>query len=250
MDVDRWNALLREDGELMADTAGRGDLDAPVPPCPGWTVRDAVLHTAEVYQHKIAAMRQGVRPDPWPPDFSGREPVAFLRESLEELLGELTTRDPASPAWTWWPPDQTVRFWSRRMAQETAVHRVDVQSAFNAVTPVDDELAVDGVDEVLELMLSGDWSDVPAEEWGAVSPEAGAGKTVAIRTRDRLWRVSLHPNRIDLARETGHSDAVVSGEPSELLLWLWGRRPRSAVRAEGDEEALTALRDRLALATQ
>ena len=251
MDVDRWNALLHQDGVLLADTAERGDLAAAVPPCPGWTVRDVVMHTAEVYQHKIACMRRGARPDPWPPDFSARDPVPFLRESLAELLGELTSRDPDSPTYTWWPADQTVRFWSRRMAQETAVHRVDVQSAFGQVTPVDDELAVDGIDEVLERFLCDDWSDVPPGFWRDISPEAGAGKAVTIRTADRSWRVTLHPDRIDLARDDrGDSDAMVTGEPSELLLWLWGRRPLSAVRADGDAPALTALRDRLMLATQ
>jgi len=46
------------------------------------------------------------------------------------------------------------------------------------------------------------------------------------------------------------SDAVVSGEPSELLLWLWGRRPDSAVQREGDEELLAAFRERLRVVTQ
>ena len=55
----------------------------------------------------------------------------------------------------------------------------------------------------------------------------------------------------------GHSDrdrvtshATVSGEPSELLLWLWGRRPLSAVTVEGDEAVIAELRERLSLATQ
>jgi hypothetical protein len=43
---------------------------------------------------------------------------------------------------------------------------------------------------------------------------------------------------------------VVSGEPSELLLWLWGRRPDSAVQREGDHELLAAFRERLRVVTQ
>ena len=46
------------------------------------------------------------------------------------------------------------------MAQETAVHRVDVESGFDAVTPVDDELAVDGIDEVLDWFLAYQAEDV------------------------------------------------------------------------------------------
>jgi hypothetical protein len=42
----------------------------------------------------------------------------------------------------------------------------------------------------------------------------------------------------------------VSGEPSELLLWLWGRRPDSAVVLEGDGELLSGFRARLKVVTQ
>jgi hypothetical protein len=39
---------VRADGERLAAVAERG-LDPPVPSCPGWTVRDVVGHTAEVF---------------------------------------------------------------------------------------------------------------------------------------------------------------------------------------------------------
>ena len=53
-----------------------------------------------------------------------------------------------------------------------------------------------------------------------------------------------------LSREPGAAGAVVSGEPSELLLWLWGRRPDTAVTLEGDSELLAAFRARLKIVTQ
>ena len=248
---------LRNDGQLLADTAAAGSLQTDVPPCPGWTVRDAVEHTAAVYQHKISCMRLGRRPESheWPhaadPD---EEPVAWFRRSLGEVLGELTERGPQAPSYTWWPADQTVGFWYRRMAQETAVHRVDVQSAFDQVSPVDPALAVDGIDEVLKRFLGGDWSDLPEEEWAGIDPQAGAGRAVAVRTGDNCWRVRMEPDRIDIDIDidtsTEPADATVSGEPSELLLWLWRRRPDTAVTLEGDNEAVAALRDRLYVATQ
>jgi hypothetical protein len=43
---------------------------------------------------------------------------------------------------------------------------------------------------------------------------------------------------------------TASGEPSELLLWLWGRRPDSAVTLHGDPAAIAAWRALLARATQ
>ncbi len=170
--------------------------------------------------------------------------------SLDALLTELQERGPAAPAYTWWPSDQTVGFWYRRMAQEAAVHRVDVQDAFDAATPIDDELAVDGIDEVLDRFLGGDWSDEPPEEWGGVDPAAGAGDTIAVRARDQVWRATLAPDTVTLAHEDGPASASVTGEPESLLLWLWGRRPDEIVTIEGDTAAIRAFRDRLRIATQ
>ena len=42
----------------------------------------------------------------------------------------------------------------------------------------------------------------------------------------------------------------MSGEASELYLWLWGRRPDSAVQLEGDADLLAGLRARLHVVTQ
>ena len=111
------------------------------------------------------------------------------------------------------------------------MHRVDVESAFDAVTPVDDDLAVDGIDEVLDLFLAYQADDV--------GPDGPGRGTVAVRTGDHIWRVTPAPRRRRaVPRARRPADAVVSGEPSELLLWLWGRRPTRAVTREGDEDLL------------
>jgi uncharacterized protein (TIGR03083 family) len=237
--------LLASEATLLADTAAAIDLDAPVPTCPGWSARDAVEHTGMVYHHKIACMQLGRRPEddeyaaaPAP----GQGSVEFFREALAALLEELVRRGPSAPSYTWWPDDQTVGFWYRRMAQETAVHRVDVQSVTGDVTHIDDDLALDGVDEVLTLFLAGDWAEEPVDD--------ASGSTVAIRTGENLWRATLDQEEVTLTSGPGPSHATVSGEPSELLLWLWGRRPLSAVTVEGDDAVIAELRERLSLATQ
>jgi uncharacterized protein (TIGR03083 family) len=238
---DRYLDSIRADGARMSELAGRA-LDAEVVGCPGWTVRDALLHTGEVYSHKVAAMRGG-RPrsvDDWQhASDAGDDPVGWYQARLDELLAELEQRGPDASSWTWYEPTQTVGFWYRRMAQESAVHRVDVESGLDMVRPIDHDIAVDGIDELLDWFLVYQGDD----------PEASAGGTVAVRTGDHIWRVRLAPT-VELSREPGAADAVVSGEPSELLLWLWGRRPDRAVTVEGDPSALTALRSRLHDVTQ
>lgn len=238
MDRDRYLDLLRHDGALLRSAAT--DLDAPVPTCPGWTVRDAVEHTAEVYEHKVACIAAGgTRPQPWPPERpEGEDPLSRFDTAFARLVETLAATDPAAPSWTWWPEDQTAGFWVRRMAQETAVHRADVQSAAGTVTPVDAELAVDGVDEVLVMMLAGDWStDAQPDLTGSAR----------VTTGGRSWRVVMAPEQVDVTEDGGDAEATVSGEPSDVLLWLWGRAGDDAVRIEGDASRFRA---RLALATQ
>lgn len=236
---------LRRDAERMAELAPHG-LDAAVPACPGWTVEEALVHTGSVYSHKVACMRLPEGPqsqDDWNhgPE-QGQDPVEWFRERFDELVTELTTRGPDAAAYTWYDDDQTVGFWFRRMAQETAVHRVDVESGADAVTPVADDLAVDGIDEVLDWFLRYQNEDV--------GPDGPGRGTVAVRTGDHIWRTTLTADEAQLSREPGPAEAVVSGEPSELLLWLWGRRPDSAVTREGDDGLLTAFRERLRVVTQ
>jgi len=243
----RYLELLDADAtRLLAVTT---DLDAVVPTCPGWIVRDLVEHLAEVYQHKIACTRLQRQPEDWPPPRPPGDPREWLASSRAELLELLLDEGPDAPSATWWPPDQTVGFWYRRMAQETAVHRVDAESAVDAITPVAADLAVDGIDEVLMLMLEGDWTDMTAEEWGEVSPEAGAGKTIAVLGGGQTWRVTLRPDGVDVVVGAGSAAATVGGDPSEVLLWLWGRGPIDAVEVDGDDDAVAALRARLVLAT-
>jgi hypothetical protein len=107
---------------------------------------------------------------------------------------------------------------------------------------VDAELAVDGVDEILVIMLAGDWSDEP--------DDAATGQRVAISTGGRTWLVTLEREAVTVAEEVGDSDATLSGDPSDALLWLWGRAPDERLTRSGDDDAIRLLRARLVLATQ
>jgi uncharacterized protein (TIGR03083 family) len=248
---ERYLELVESDTQRLASVARRG-LDTEVPTCPGWLVRDLVLHTATVYQHKIASTRLGTAPTEaeWPPPPPEGDPVDHLEATLREMLTLFRERGPESPSATWLPEDQTVGFWYRRMAHEAAVHRVDAEAAFDEITPIDPELAVDGVDEILQLFLGGDWTNQPDDGWRGISPDAGAGRVTEVIAGDQTWRVTLHPDRVDVVEGPGEAVATVGGPPSDVMLWLWRRIPTELVEVAGDTEAVTALHDRLLLATQ
>lgn len=243
---DRYVEHIRSDAARIADVARRG-LDNPVPSCPGWTVRDAVEHIAEVYRHKIASIREKAYPQPWPPERDDEPTLDYFQRATDDLLAELTTRDPLEYADTWWWDERTVGFWGRRMAHESAIHRVDVELAHADVTPIDHALALDGVDEVLRRFLAGDWSDEPVT--------ARAPAVVRIEGGATAWRVVLEPSAVVASVYLDRwpelpVDATASGDPLPMYLWLWGRGPDTEIAIDGDSAAIEHLDARLRLATQ
>jgi uncharacterized protein (TIGR03083 family) len=243
---DQYVEHLRSDAARIHAVAGR-DLNAPVPACPGWTVHDAVEHVAVVYRHKIACIREKVFPSPWPPERGDVPTLDYLQQATDDLLAELTSRDPLEYADTWWWDERTVGFWGRRMAHESAIHRVDVELALDDITTIDEALAIDGVDEVLRIFLAGDWSDEPAADRTAA--------IVRVESGGRVWRVVMEKSAVvanvylDRWPELP-VDATVSGDPLQMYLWLWGRGLRDKIEVDGDGEAVDHLDARLRLATQ
>src|SRR3954453_21869675 len=238
-------AQLATDGAALRDAAT--DLDAAVSTCPGWSVRDAVEHTAVVYAHKATIIEGSMDGPPadWPPTFVYDDVREFYDEQLHRVIEALRTRDPATSVWTWYPPDQTVGFWVRRMMQETVIHRADVESAVGRTPDVPDEVAADGINELLELMVCND------DEEFYEGHVPGRGQRIAIATAGSAWTVTLGPKTASFTRELApDADVSLAGKGGPMLLALWNRLPYSAVTATGDESALADLRALVAEATQ
>ncbi|MUK00493.1 maleylpyruvate isomerase family mycothiol-dependent enzyme [Vibrio cholerae] len=212
-------------------------LDRAVPACPGWNGEDLVRHTAIVFLQKAETIRTGSRPGHgWPPVSIGSlPPHSLLAHCYDRLVEQFDAHDPSDTAETWVPGNQTVGFWIRRLTHETAVHRADLEQAVGqAVTAMDPGLVLDGIDEVLTVMLGRGRSD-PAASGGTLRLEAGG----------RSWEVLLAPDAALVGRDTVAAGLeTVRADPKELLLWLWGRvpEPRSAPDLAGE------LRQRLARA--
>jgi uncharacterized protein (TIGR03083 family) len=240
----RYGSFIEQVDQLGYGLASAAEptLDAPVPTCPGWTVRDVVLHVAEVYEHKIACTELQASPDPWPPEWGDRDPIEWFRDAHGRLLAMFHAHDPTDPSATWWPADQTVGFWARRMAHETAIHGADAQLVSDRLAPLDADLAVDGIDEILRIMLEGDWSEAP-------SPDS-TGQRVAVTAGDRSWVVTLNGSSIEVDEGPADVSSTVGGDPSDVDLWLWGRASDDAVKIGGSVDDVRLLRSRLALATQ
>jgi len=253
MEPSRYLECLAADYARLREVAPI-DPSAAVPSCPGWTVADLTRHVGEVYLHKTAAMREGAEPEPWPPaELAAEEPLALLDRAYAELTAEFAARRPEDPAGSWYTPDQTVGFWIRRMAQETVIHRIDAElGAGQPVAEVPDDLAVDGIDELLKIFVAFGVSD-----WGeyfegilANSP----GRTYTIRADGAAWRVRTGPAQfaVDDGPGDAAADVTVSGPPPAVLRWVWNRagEPAGDVTVAGDPHALTELRQCIVTATQ
>lgn len=240
LDFEVYLRQIRRDSGRLAEVARRG-LAAEVPSCPEWTVADVLDHTAHVYLHKVELLRSGARPDPWPPpELADREPLGLFDEATQTLLDDLAGRDPDAPSETFWPPEQSVGFWYRRMALEVAVHRYDAELAHDVPTAIESDLAVDGIDEALRVMLGGPW-------WSRFDTEEPLDARIRVTSGGRSWTVTADLRSVTVAEgDTDEVDVEIAGTPEDVFLWLWGRRDDESLAITGDAGRAAALRRRLA----
>jgi uncharacterized protein (TIGR03083 family) len=237
-------SCLRADSARFAEVARLG-LPAKVPSCPDWTVEDTVRHLATVYLHKVEILRINALPDPWPPaEFASRDALELFDEARAKIVPALEAAGTEQETWTFSPYDSTSAFWFRRMALETAVHRIDIEQAHDVATPIDRDLAVDGIDEILTLNLGGPWW----EEGDTKHPVDG---TIRITTEGRSWTIRLDATSATVTPGAeGDVDAEVFGDPHEIYLWLWGRGSLGLEQAAGDDDKVEAFRGRMLETTQ
>lgn len=202
-----------------------------VPSCPGWDVEQLTNHLGRVHRWVTAMVRSrsAERLDfPARPDAVDAE---WLAEGVAELTAALEEAGSDVAMFTFPNGGGTSRFWFRRQAEETAVHRWDAEHAVDPATarPIDTEVALVGVDELLDVLFAGR----PIELDGTVHLHA-------TDSPHGEWIIRLDDDRTLLVGH-GHEkgDVAVRGTASDLLLWLWGR-PIPAERLEvfGDEAVL------------
>lgn len=219
-----------------------GLTDLRVPSCPEWSLDDLVQHLGEVYWHKVDCIRLNARPTV-EPDLSGLTSVQVLEQGWARLNETFDEYPPQSPAWTWFEPDQSVAFWIRRMAHETAVHRFDAELSASKGQPptgIDAELAEDGLDEVLTAMVV---TDVEPGEYPEGHPD------IELRVPGRSWFIHFEPEALRIS-DQGKPATVIHGAPSDLELWLYNRKGGDGLRFTGDLTGMGLMRELMVIATQ
>ena len=250
---DRYLDLLARDCDRFADLLAEVDPARPVPSCPDWTAVDLFWHLTEV-QWFWGTIVRDLLSDPAaaeeqkPERPTDLDALGHLFTTTSDALRDaLANTSDETPVWTW-ADDQTAGFVLRRQAHEALIHRLDAELVAADPTPLDPELATDGVDEVVRVMYGG----IPT--WMTFAATAGP---VAVRANDTdgAWDLAVGTiSGTDPDSDNHYEDepavdvvegkepvAEVSADAGTLDAWFWGRAGTDAVTLSGDSSAVDAL---------
>jgi uncharacterized protein (TIGR03083 family) len=246
--TDEYLASIERDAAVMLDVLADTPLDAPVPSCPDWVLRDLITHTGIVHRHKAETVRGGwVDESPPPPRAPEEDLRTWFADGVADLLVVLSTADLTNPAWTWCNHEHSARWWLRRMAHETAIHAADAILTAGGTPGLDERLATDGVDEILiEMMVGG-------PSWGTVTP---GDRVVAIELDSQERWVLRSASFSGTSPTSGRTyealdtfllddapaDTTISADASTIDLWLWGRGPLDGGFVIGDPDLAAHVR--------
>lgn len=207
---------LRSDTARAVSALERADLDVSIAACPDWNLGDLVWHLGAVHHfwteivdrhlQEREADSPAVRPRP-------AELLAWFEQTSARLVHVLERADPDLRVWTW-SEQNDVRWVRRRMAQETAVHRWDVENALGDPARIGVELASDGIDEFVEFMVPD-------------GPPVTDSITISTSDSRASWTLG----------SADGTEARISGAASDVLLVLWRRIPLDDVTISGDRDA-------------
>jgi uncharacterized protein (TIGR03083 family) len=222
-----------------------GDLERPVPTCPGWTFRQLTTHLGR--GHRWAAQIVATRattPIPMREVADGKLPqdpaqhASWLNVGAGQVI-EAVTAGGSDLVWTL-AGLGPASFWARRRAHEAAVHLADAQLAVGLAVDLAPEFAADGVEEWLAHIAVG-----PAA--APASDLRGDGQSLHFHATDPglsgtgEWLVTRTPSGVTVTHGHGKADVAVRGPATSLLLVLTRRLPPShpGIEILGEQELLT-----------
>jgi uncharacterized protein (TIGR03083 family) len=231
------DAIRRESAALVT-AAEHAGLDRPVPSCPEWTLADLMRHIGIVQRWATNIVELGLDADIRRSDIETptdpHDLAAWVLDGSEALATALERTPPDAKVWTF-SGEGEASFWPRRQAHEVAMHRVDAELASGAPSPIDAELARDGIDEFFDVIAPFRLAD----------RLTGAGETLHFHRTDGdgEWLVRLAPDGPEIERTHAKGDVAVRGSASDLLLVMRNRIGLDTVEVFGDASLIERWHD-------
>ncbi len=212
-------ATVPASSATLVSAALEAGLDTPVPSCPGWTAQQLVRHAGMVLRYVGKVVDAGGPIDakalPKPPP--GALVVQWFEEMAKGTVDALAAKAPDDELWNWAGQPPVAAFWQRRVANELAVHAADAQLAAGRSPQVETELAADGIDELLTVLL-------PAKAaMGGADPTGVGTLHVHCTDTEGEWLVEPASGSLEVTRAHAKGDAALRGPASEVLLRLCNR---------------------------
>ncbi|MEM7287401.1 MAG: maleylpyruvate isomerase family mycothiol-dependent enzyme [Actinomycetota bacterium] len=202
-------------GHLVAEAArfdaaiASAPPDVRVPACPDWDRGELRDHQAGVLAFWRRQLADDASPQTGPVADGVEQDAARSVEALAaDMAARLTALGPDRPCWNWSGERQVSGWVARRMAQEISVHRVDAESIAGPAAPIADEMAADGIDELLDVFVD-------------ARPGMPVAGGVVTELFDEQRRAVLTPE--GAVRTEAEPTARLTGTASDVLLALWGR---------------------------
>ncbi|HEY0871366.1 MAG TPA: maleylpyruvate isomerase family mycothiol-dependent enzyme [Acidothermaceae bacterium] len=221
MEVAEHVDVLIAQGRALFDAARAASMDAVVPPCPGWTVRDLVTHVGGVHRWAAAIVGGALSDsDDATGGQVGKGPddaqlLEWFRDGHRALVQTLQEAPSDLACFTFLPAPSPLAFWARRQAHETAIHRADAEAVGGVVSVFDTEFARDGIDEILRGFASR-----PRPEMQSATLK------VQLDAVPDTWVIRFGPRGLTVSTDAARAlvaDLTVSGSASSVYLWLWNR---------------------------
>lgn len=226
VDTELCISRIRSASETIWSLYSPDTAALPVPACPAWTLRDLVVHLADVH-HFWAETIHRADPSQDPPFESayreGADVLAYARECLDEMVEAIRSVPADSPCYVWWVEPATAGAVAEHQVYEAEVHRWDAEGAVRVPAPIDQSIALMGIPEWIASRVS----------WMSEMP---------------LPLVTFETNDVPSSSTLGDpslGSVAVRGTASDVYLYLNGRLDISGLSLSGDIDSLSALTSRM-----
>jgi uncharacterized protein (TIGR03083 family) len=225
---DRYCSEIVTQTALLTSAVKGADLTTPVPSCPDWNLGQLLRHLGGGHRWAETIVRtRATQPPPddelrnLPTENATKEDLTpWLTDGANNLAESLRTAGPTAEVWT--PTPGGTPFLARRFTHETLIHRADATLAIGAKFTVDPPIALDALDEWMELGSLPQMFEIHPEKRELL----GEGRTLHLHSTDAPgeWLVDLTGEQPTWRR--GHEKAAVAvrGPLTDLLLMVYGRK--------------------------